>query len=83
MLTLFPFETEIYRQHRIPVKCVGHPLADQLPVRPNHQEAKQRLKALVPNYDLNKPLLACLPGSRTCRNKAFRPYVLASRCFVL
>jgi lipid-A-disaccharide synthase len=30
MLTLFPFEEDIYRQHNVPVRCVGHPLADQL-----------------------------------------------------
>ncbi len=30
MLTLFPFETGIYRQHGIAVRCVGHPLADAI-----------------------------------------------------
>ena len=30
MLALFPFETDIYHQHEIPVVCVGHPLADQI-----------------------------------------------------
>ena len=30
MLTLFPFETAIYREHGIQVRCVGHPLADAI-----------------------------------------------------
>ena len=30
MLTLFPFETGIYRQHGIAVRYVGHPLADAI-----------------------------------------------------
>ncbi len=30
MLTLFPFEEAIYRQHGIAVRCVGHPLADAI-----------------------------------------------------
>ena len=30
MLTLFPFENEIYEKNNIPVKNVGHPLASQL-----------------------------------------------------
>ncbi len=30
MLTLFPFETEIYREHGVRVQCVGHPLADEI-----------------------------------------------------
>ena len=30
MLTLFPFETEIYRERGVRVQCVGHPLADAI-----------------------------------------------------
>ena len=31
MLTIFPFEADFYEQHNVPVKFVGHPLADQIP----------------------------------------------------
>lgn len=59
MLTLFPFETDIYRQHNIPVAFVGHPLADRIPMRPDTAKARADL-----GLELNKPVLAILPGSR-------------------
>ena len=33
MLTLFPFEKDIYKKHKIKAECVGHPLADQLSLK--------------------------------------------------
>ncbi|MEM7194401.1 MAG: lipid-A-disaccharide synthase [Pseudomonadota bacterium] len=57
MLTLFPFEEKFYKKHDVPVKFVGHPIADELdhfdpdPFRQQHK--------LV-----GKPLVALLPGSR-------------------
>lgn len=59
MLTLFPFETDIYRQHGIPVACVGHPLADQIPLQSDADAAKQSL-----GIDDASRYLAMLPGSR-------------------
>lgn len=59
MLTLFPFETDIYRQHGIPVACVGHPLADQIPLQSDADAAKQSL-----GIDDANRYLAMLPGSR-------------------
>ena len=35
MLVMFPFEEEIYRNARIPVSYVGHPLADSMPIEPD------------------------------------------------
>ncbi|MBN1684080.1 MAG: lipid-A-disaccharide synthase [Gammaproteobacteria bacterium] len=64
MLTLFPFETEIYEQHNIPVKFVGHPLADQIPLKPDQKKA--RIKLGLP---LDKKILAILPGSRAMELK--------------
>ena len=66
MLTLLPFETNIYSLNKVPVQFVGHPLADQIPLVPDQQQAKKELQALLPptQYDPSKPLLACLPGSR-------------------
>jgi lipid-A-disaccharide synthase len=68
MLTLLPFENAIYKEHNIPVKFVGHPLADKFPLEHDQQNAKEILNDLLghnkKNYDPSRPLLACLPGSR-------------------
>jgi lipid-A-disaccharide synthase len=68
MLTLLPFENAIYKEHNIPVKFVGHPLADKFPLEHDQQKAKAILNDLLgqnkKNYDPSRPLLACLPGSR-------------------
>lgn len=62
MLTLFPFETDIYRQHHVPVAFVGHPLADQIPLVTDRCEARARL-----GLEQRRPgivSVALLPGSR-------------------
>jgi len=59
MLTLFPFELAIYKKHGIPASCVGHPLAQLLPLETDMQAARVDL-GLKPE---NK-VLAMLPGSR-------------------
>jgi lipid-A-disaccharide synthase len=59
MLTLLPFETDFYTRHSVPVKFVGHPLAGQIPLKPNTTEAR---KALGLRED--DPVLCLMPGSR-------------------
>jgi lipid-A-disaccharide synthase len=59
MLTLFPFETDIYNRHDIPVSCVGHPLAKMIPLEPETSAARQAL-----GLSNNSKVLAMLPGSR-------------------
>ena len=59
MLTLFPFEADYYQQHAIPVRCVGHPLADQIPFQTDQQLARQQL-----NLPSAKKWVTILPGSR-------------------
>ena len=59
MLTLFPFETEIYHQHGVPVRCIGHPLASKL--APVADVAALRRQLGLPE---GKRLVAVLPGSR-------------------
>ncbi|WP_081136719.1 lipid-A-disaccharide synthase [Halomonas sp. BC2] len=59
MLTLLPFEADFYRQHRVPVAFVGHPLADELPLVNDRQAAREVL-----GLKLDGPVLALLPGSR-------------------
>jgi len=59
ILALFPFEADFYRQHQVAVRCVGHPLADQIPLVSDKESARQVLA-----LDSEKPVLALLPGSR-------------------
>ncbi|GLR63669.1 lipid-A-disaccharide synthase [Marinospirillum insulare] len=60
MLTLLPFETNIYKDHAVPVTFVGHPTADKLPMEPNKSAARLNL-GLV---EEEQPIIALLPGSR-------------------
>ena len=72
VLTLFPFEAQFYRQHNIPVKFVGHPLADQLPLDPEETSAKTwLLKQHVISVDAT--IVALLPGSRHGEVKLLGP----------
>ncbi len=59
MLTLFPFEERFYREHRLPVRCVGHPLADLLADDIDQAQARQHLGLADDGV-----LVALLPGSR-------------------
>jgi lipid-A-disaccharide synthase len=59
VLALFPFEAAFYDRHQVPVCCVGHPLADELPLEPDRVGARREL-----GFDEHAPLLALLPGSR-------------------
>ena len=60
MLALFPFEMPIYHQHDIPVVCVGHTLADEIPLHSDVNSARETLN-IAPT---DAPLFAVLPGSR-------------------
>lgn len=61
LLTLFPFEAEVYRPTEQNLRFVGHPLADQIPADLDLAAARER-------YHRNRadqgPLVAILPGSR-------------------
>lgn len=59
MLTLFPFEEQIYRENNISVACVGHPLADEIPLDNDVNTARERL-----GLEVDHQYLAILPGSR-------------------
>ena len=58
MLTLFPFENEIYNKNNIPVKNVGHPLA--LKLTKSRFSSDKRLDL----SDRNEISLCVMPGSR-------------------
>jgi lipid-A-disaccharide synthase len=59
MLTLFPFEADYYHKHNIPVRFVGHPLADAIPLHTDQKLARKKL-----GLNTNGKLIALLPGSR-------------------
>ena len=62
MLTLFPFEAAFYQHHGVPVRYVGHPLADAIPLEVDRTEARRSLQ--LPTDWADAPLVALLPGSR-------------------
>jgi len=59
VLALFPFEPALYEKAGVPVTYVGHPLADELPLKPNKSAAREILK-----IEKSKTVIAMLPGSR-------------------
>ena len=59
MLALFPFEPPLYEARSIPVRFVGHPLADEIAMRTSRDAARKRL-----GLDARARIVALLPGSR-------------------
>lgn len=62
MLTLYPFETDIYQQHGIPVAFVGHPKAEEIGLEDGPDATGSARAALGLNE--TERVLAILPGSR-------------------
>ncbi|MDH4567776.1 lipid-A-disaccharide synthase [Pseudomonas sp. BN414] len=59
MLTLFPFEARFYEEKGVPVRFVGHPLADAIPLEADRAAARVAL-----DLPEDAPVVALLPGSR-------------------
>ncbi|MCY4349292.1 MAG: lipid-A-disaccharide synthase [Thiotrichales bacterium] len=59
MLALLPFEPQLYEERSIPVRFVGHPLADEIAMRTSRDAARERL-----GLDRQARIVALLPGSR-------------------
>lgn len=59
MLTLFPFEAAFYEARSLPVRYVGHPLADVIPLETDAATARESL-----GLPLSGEVVALLPGSR-------------------
>jgi len=68
MLTLFPFETEIYQANNIPVRCVGHPLADAIDFADRRAEHRELLGLAADDQ-----VLTLMPGSRSGEIKRLGP----------
>ncbi|MBB6341398.1 lipid-A-disaccharide synthase [Pseudomonas fluvialis] len=59
MLCLFPFEAQFYLEHEMPVRFVGHPLANSIPMQADKLAARQAL-----GLDAEDCVVALMPGSR-------------------
>jgi lipid-A-disaccharide synthase len=60
MLCVFPFEEPFLREHGVPARFVGHPLADQIPMEVDKAGARAALGLAADGL-----LIAILPGSRS------------------
>ncbi|UOB25287.1 lipid-A-disaccharide synthase [Pseudomonas orientalis] len=58
MLTLLPFEARFYEERGVPVRFVGHTLADAIPLQADRDAARTELGLAT------GPLVALMPGSR-------------------
>lgn len=75
MLTLLPFETKFYEQHQVPVRYVGHPLADEISLETDKIAARRELC-----LDEQATYVALLPGSRRQEIRYMaEPFLLAAK----
>lgn len=80
MLTLYPFETEIYERHGVPVRFVGHPKADEI-----HPDAGARNRDSARRkfgYTADDTVVAVLPGSRGSEVKYSGPDFLRAATLI-
>ncbi len=73
MLTLFPFETQIYHDHAIKAKFVGHPLADQIDFEDRKQQSRAELGLSAKDL-----VVALMPGSRAGEINRLAPTFFAA-----
>lgn len=60
VMTIFPFEKEMYEKEGIDAQFVGHPLISQMPSASDRNEVFEKY-----GLDKNKKLVSIFPGSRT------------------
>ncbi|QWD72910.1 lipid-A-disaccharide synthase [Polynucleobacter sp. UB-Raua-W9] len=75
MLCIFPFETEIYDRAGVASTYVGHPLASEIPLEPNVNQAREKIiQALkLSKNSLDGIVIAVLPGSRSSEIELIAP----------
>ncbi len=77
LLSLFPFEAEIYQPTQQNLRFVGHPLADEIPAEIDLDAARARYRSLAGE---ERPMVALLPGSRGSEIKYLaRPFLETAR----
>ena len=59
VLTIFPFEKEMYEKEGIDVEFVGHPLLAEMP-----EKTDKKIFYNIEGLDINKKLVSIFPGSR-------------------
>jgi lipid-A-disaccharide synthase len=75
MLCIFPFETEIYDRAGVTSTYVGHPLASEIPLEPNTNEAREKITNILnlSSGALDGVVIAVLPGSRSSEIELIAP----------
>jgi lipid-A-disaccharide synthase len=75
MLCIFPFETEIYDRAGVASTYVGHPLASEIPLEPNTNQAREKITKILklPSNGLDGIVIAVLPGSRNSEIELIAP----------
>ena len=73
VLTIFPFEKEMYKETGVDVEYVGHPLSAQMP-----QKADRNVFMNINGFDKSKKLVSIFPGSRKFEIKNLLPLFLKS-----
>jgi lipid-A-disaccharide synthase len=73
-LCIFPFEEKFYRDAGVPVKFIGHPLIGAV-----HSCVDRTAFLREQNLDLERPVVAVLPGSRAAELRQHLP-VLREAC---
>lgn len=76
MLTLYPFETEIYQQFGIPVRFVGHPKAHL--IQSDNPEGRNAEARVALGIAPQERVIALLPGSRRSEVASMMPAYLAA-----
>lgn len=77
LLSLFPFEADIYQPTQQNLRFVGHPLADEIPAAIDFSAARKRYCSPVGD---ERPMVALLPGSRGSEIKYLaRPFLETAR----
>lgn len=78
MLCLFPFEAKFYKEHNVPVRFVGHTLADEIPLVTPQTDARKLL-----GYESDAQIVALLPGSRGGEVSKLAPLFLETAALCL
>ncbi len=73
MFTIFPFETDFYKQHGLDVNYIGNPIMDAVLSKKAKYDS---ISLCLDNEPNTKPILALLPGSRLQEIRSLLPIML-------